>query len=47
MVWLSGLVCLFVVFALKSAFAQTSDSYSVEIDLQGLRSAQPSQCATS
>jgi lipoprotein-anchoring transpeptidase ErfK/SrfK len=34
MVWRSGLVCLFVVFALKSAFAQTSDSYSVEIDLQ-------------
>jgi lipoprotein-anchoring transpeptidase ErfK/SrfK len=34
MVWRSGLVCLFAVFALKSAFAQTLDSYSVEIDLQ-------------
>jgi lipoprotein-anchoring transpeptidase ErfK/SrfK len=34
MVWRSGLVCLFVVFALKPACAQTSDSYSVEIDLQ-------------
>jgi lipoprotein-anchoring transpeptidase ErfK/SrfK len=34
MVWRSGLVCLFVVFALKSTFAQTSDSYSVEIDLE-------------
>jgi len=34
MVWRSGLVCLSVVFALKAAFAQTSDSYSVEIDLQ-------------
>ncbi|MEP6709648.1 MAG: L,D-transpeptidase [Verrucomicrobiota bacterium] len=34
MVWRSGLVCLFAVFALKSAFGQTSDSYSVEIDLQ-------------
>ena len=34
MVWRSGLVCLSVVFALKAAFAQTFDSYSVEIDLQ-------------
>jgi lipoprotein-anchoring transpeptidase ErfK/SrfK len=34
MVWRSGLVCLFVVLALKAAFAQTFDSYSVEIDLQ-------------
>jgi len=34
MVWRSGLVCLFVVFALKSVFTQTFDSYSVEIDLQ-------------
>jgi lipoprotein-anchoring transpeptidase ErfK/SrfK len=34
MVWRSGLACLFVVFALKSTFAQTSDSYSVEIDLE-------------
>jgi lipoprotein-anchoring transpeptidase ErfK/SrfK len=34
MVWRSGLACLFVVFALKSPFAQTFDSYSVEIDLQ-------------